>query len=285
MSGFFPNGLKQKKIGFTLIELMIVVAIVGILATTAIPSFLEYTKKAKFAEAFVIMNSIQKAQIVNFVQDGFMVPDMDWGISGSSNGVSTGGQKFPIKNHKKALINSAGNENAAIMLQYHRPLFDVLPDGTPSYFSYRVTSESFASDGSAQIMGFQDGEVIMRPSISNGVYIRYQILNPLKGSILSMDYESFGIPQNPGEHYSLVSAGIHSGGGITMPVSVTRFHGNQISSSPLMVVNLPFTEGAGNDDGKGDGKDDGGGDGGDDRGGDDRGGDDRGGDDRGGDDR
>jgi type IV pilus assembly protein PilE len=43
--------MKTKKCGFTLIELMIAVTIVGILASVAIPSYLAYVKKGKRAEA------------------------------------------------------------------------------------------------------------------------------------------------------------------------------------------------------------------------------------------
>ena len=42
---------KRIKGGFTLIELMIVVAIIGILAAVAIPAFMKYIKKSKTAEA------------------------------------------------------------------------------------------------------------------------------------------------------------------------------------------------------------------------------------------
>ena len=62
--------LKKMQKGFTLIELMIVVAIIGILASFALPAYSTYTNKAKFAETIVALGAVKSAVDICYQTEG-----------------------------------------------------------------------------------------------------------------------------------------------------------------------------------------------------------------------
>lgn len=60
------NLVNKAQKGFTLIELMIVVAIIGILAAVALPAYQTYTKKARFSEVILASSTMKSAVDVCF---------------------------------------------------------------------------------------------------------------------------------------------------------------------------------------------------------------------------
>jgi len=78
--------IAEKK-GFTLIELMIVVAIIGILASIAIPNFLKFTSKAKQAEAKNNLSAIFTSKVSYFAERdsyGATFSAIGWSAEGTS---------------------------------------------------------------------------------------------------------------------------------------------------------------------------------------------------------
>ena len=89
--------------GFTLIELMIVVAIVGILATIAYPSYQDYVRRSARAEARAAMLNMAQLQERNFSDRGAYVAittaqrNDGWANANWSGGSSYGERKYEIK--------------------------------------------------------------------------------------------------------------------------------------------------------------------------------------------
>jgi type IV pilus assembly protein PilA len=76
--------------GFTLIELMIVVAIIGILAAVAIPAYQDYIARSQVSEAVSLMGSSKTPLAEYFADKGFW-PSALSEVLGNTSGKYTGG--------------------------------------------------------------------------------------------------------------------------------------------------------------------------------------------------
>jgi len=95
--------------GFTLIELMIVVAIIGILASIAVPSYQTYVKKAKFSEV-VMATSTAKTGVELCFQTLAALTECD----DSKNGINTvgaSGYLFSISTTDGVITATAASTN------------------------------------------------------------------------------------------------------------------------------------------------------------------------------
>lgn len=77
---------RRAQAGFTLIELMIVVAIIGILAAVALPAYQQYTKKAKMSEVILAASACRTTitEVYQSLSSGASVAANGWGCESAS---------------------------------------------------------------------------------------------------------------------------------------------------------------------------------------------------------
>jgi type IV pilus assembly protein PilA len=113
--------MKTLQKGFTLIELMIVVAIIGILAAIAIPAYQDYTVRAKISEGPVLAEPV-------FTALGIACSEASWTASmtladvGLTTGATTNTYQLPatgVKYIKSIVLDSPSASTATLQLTYN----------------------------------------------------------------------------------------------------------------------------------------------------------------------
>jgi prepilin-type N-terminal cleavage/methylation domain-containing protein len=133
--------------GFTLLELMIVVAIIGVLAAVAIPAFIGYLHESKAAEAAEVLQAIREKQEAYMAEYNHYTSDIDWYPSDDG---TCGECTNETKNWVFDDLSPGGEQVKWVQLGF--------TPGGPTYYSYSV-------DTGYDDTGFRLADTSYRPEI------------------------------------------------------------------------------------------------------------------------
>ncbi|MEZ4409822.1 MAG: prepilin-type N-terminal cleavage/methylation domain-containing protein [Polyangiales bacterium] len=135
------RSIKRALAGFTLVELMIVVVILGILAAVAIPAFTRYVKRSKTSEATGNIAKIYQGEVTYYTQSQEQYPTASFVTAAAVDTLPTNGAK--IQANPAAFATNANWAAIGFSL-----------DG-PHYYVYSTTASttSFTAAASGDLDG------------------------------------------------------------------------------------------------------------------------------------
>jgi type IV pilus assembly protein PilA len=139
-----PTALLLMAGGFTLLELLVVVVIIGILAAIAVPTLMNQASKAKQVEAKVTIGTLTRAQQAYFIENDKFAEDIaSLGVGVVSETthyrytVATDGDSVP--NGSYALQNAVARNPS---LKAYTSMAGVVASGTDNHHLQTITCES-----------------------------------------------------------------------------------------------------------------------------------------------
>lgn len=228
MSRLAMHATTPRRGAFTLIELMIVVSIIGILSTTAIPAFEKYITKARSTEALVGIKGFSDAQAANFFASGRFVTLAPPGFAALPKGGETFKDPvYPQNDRSWALLGTPFPNGGTYRYAYMSAAGYV--DNTGADYT-TGGSDALIDNGVQNFQPFdRDGQV-------------YSILtHDGDGCTFIIDFDGFNIGQVNGEDWVLMIAGADFKDSnpelCSMYIMSMAHRNNQMFKSPVIMLN------------------------------------------------